>query len=431
MVGCFIHLVFSRFVALFVKEDDHAKIKQLIFTATIFLGLLFLAIATIVYPFADLILKSVLPVKYFSSGLSILPFSLGCLVLNALNGVFASVLDGMQKNYIRNIIFSVSSLLLLVLAYILVPKYHIKGVAIAQLLQSVFALFTCLILVIVYTKYNPLKWNWSKQIFKQIFSYGMKFQFISLANMLNEPITKILLGKFGGMAFAGYYEMANRLLMQARGVIISSTQSLVPVMINLSKNEIPAFYKKTFSNVLFFSMTIMACIVLSGRIVSFYWIGSYQPVFCTALLILSLSLFVNILNAPAYFYYMADGNLNILIKNHLLLGLLNALLSYLLGYWFGGFGVVFGWFIAILFSSLYLLLTFNKMYNLKLRGLFQYMDVISISFMFVLILISKFFKPSVDFRLFDGIFLLLTILYFTFIFLKFKIANYIQVQNKE
>jgi O-antigen/teichoic acid export membrane protein len=337
----------------------------------------------------------------------------------------------MQKNYIRNIIFSVSSLLLLVLAYILVPKYHIKGVAIAQLLQSVFALFTCLILVIVYTKYNPLKWNWSKQIFKQIFSYGMKFQFISLANMLNEPITKILLGKFGGMAFAGYYEMANRLLMQARGVIISSTQSLVPVMINLSKNEIPAFYKKTFSNVLFFSMTIMACIVLSGRIVSFYWIGSYQPVFCTALLILSLSLFVNILNAPAYFYYMADGNLNILIKNHLLLGLLNALLSYLLGYWFGGFGVVFGWFIAILFSSLYLLLTFNKMYNLKLRGLFQYMDVISISFMFVLILISKFFKPSVDFRLFDGIFLLLTILYFTFIFLKFKIANYIQVQNKE
>ena len=352
-------------------------------------------------------------------------------MLNALNGVFASVLDGMQKNYIRNIIFSSSSIILLVLAYILVPKYHIKGVAIAQLLQSVFALLACLIMVIFYTKYNPLKWNWNKQIFKQIFSYGMKFQFISLANMLNEPITKILLGKFGGMAFAGYYEMANRLLMQARGVIISSTQSLIPVMINLSKKEIPAFYKKTFSNVLFFSTTIMAGIILSGRLVSFYWIGSYQPVFCNALLILSLSLFVNILNAPAYFYYMAEGNLNILIKNHLLLGFLNALFSYLLGYWLGGFGVVFGWFIAILLSSFYLLITFNKMHDLKFRALFQYMDVISISFMVVLILISKLFKPTVDFRIFDGICLLLTGAYSIFVFLKFKVTDFRQTNNSK
>jgi O-antigen/teichoic acid export membrane protein len=305
-----------------------------------------------------------------------------------------------------------------------VPKYHIKGVAIAQLLQSVFALFTCLILVIVYTKYNPLKWNWSKQIFKQIFSYGMKFQFISLANMLNEPITKILLGKFGGMAFAGYYEMANRLLMQARGVIVSSTQSLIPVMINLSKYEVPSFYKKIFSNVLFFSMTIMGVIILGGRIISFYWIGSYQPIFCSTLLILALSLFINITNAPAYFYYMAEGNLNILIKDHLMLGFFNGLLSYLLGYWLGGIGVIFGWFLAVIIASIYLLVSFNKMHGLKIRSLFQYLDIISIIFIALLILISKLFKPSVDFRVFDGICLGLAAVYSIFIFFKFKLNNF-------
>ncbi|HZY38649.1 MAG TPA: oligosaccharide flippase family protein, partial [Mucilaginibacter sp.] len=255
-----------RFVALFIKEGESVKIKQLIFTATIFLGGLFLLIASVIYPFADLILTSVLPAKFLTAGLSILPYSLGCLVLNAVNGVYSSVLDGMQRNYIRNIVFSTSSILLLVMAYVLVPRYHLRGVAIAQVCQSVAALLVCLSLVIIRAKYNPLKWNWNQAIFRQIFNYGMKFQFISLAAMVNEPVIKILLGKFGGMAFAGYYEMANRLLSQARGVIVNAMQSLVPVLVNVPKDEIPAFYKRVFSNVVFFSLTIVCLIVPAGRL---------------------------------------------------------------------------------------------------------------------------------------------------------------------
>lgn len=399
-----------RFVALFVKEKDTEKIKKLIFTASIFLFLLFVAISLIIYPFADLILKAVLPAKYIEAGLTILPYSLLCLTINSVNGVFASVLDGMQKNYIRNLVFIISSLILLGCTYFFVPLYNLKGVAFAQVLQSIFALATCFIIVVFKTRFNPFKWNWSRVIFKQIFNYGMKFQFVSLLAMLNDPITKLLLGKFGGMAFTGYYEMANRVLLQARGVIVSATQSLVPVMVGLPKTEMAAFYKKTFSNVFFFSLAVMGSLALSGRLISFYWIGNYQPIFCNTILVLGLSLMVNMLTGPAYFYYMADGNLNALIKTHLVLGLANLIMGYCLGYFFGGFGVVYGWFGAAIVSSIYILRLFNKAFNLTFRALVGLDDMIYFFSIISLIVISALHLVKGNFKITDTIFLMIALL---------------------
>jgi len=411
-----------RFVALYVAEKDDQKIKQLIFTSTIFLSVLFVLIAALIFPFANLILKAVLPEKFLKEGLVILPYSLICLIVNAINGVYASVFDGMQRNYLRNIIFSLSSLLLLVATYILVPKYKLQGVAFAQIMQSVFTSLTCLTIIVFDLKYNPLKWNWNKSIFKQIFTYGIKYQFISLATMVNEPIIKILLGKFGGMAFAGYYEMANRLLSQARGVIVNATQSLVPLMVNLAKNEIPAFYKKVLSNVIFFSLTAVCLIVTSGRLVSFYWIGSYQPIFYYTLIILAFSTFVNLLTSPSYFYYIARANLNILIKTHIILGLLNVLAGGLIGYFWHGYGVVFGWFLAVLIGSLYLMVYFNKDHQMAFMQLIYLKDAYYFMMLVGIVLTDMFFFKA-NFKTFDLIALVIITILAVGYFFKYKIAE--------
>ena len=396
-----------RFVALYTSEGDKNKMHQLIFTSTLFLCGLFLLIALIIFPFADIILKFVLPAKYLKEALVMLPYSLACLVINGINGVYASVLDGMQKHYIRTIIFSLSSLVLLIGAYLLVPQFNLQGVAFAQVIQSSFTLIICSICVVIQTKYNPFKWHWSKQIFKQIFSYGMKFQFISLAAMLNEPITKILLGKFGGMAYVGYYEMANRLIMQVRGVIVSSTQSLVPIMVNLSKSvkDVQIFYKRVFSNVMFFALTAMCIIVLGSHLISFYWIGQIQPVFYFTIFVLAISTLINLIIGPAYFFYIAEGNLNVLIKLHLILGISNAIFAFVLGYFWGGNGVVYGWFCAILLSSAYLLKFFNKSFSLSFKDLFEYKNIIYSLLMILLVALNKFQFIKGDFRIIDFVFL--------------------------
>ncbi|BAU55748.1 lipopolysaccharide biosynthesis protein [Mucilaginibacter gotjawali] len=411
-----------RFVALFTAEKDDLKIKQLIFTSTIFLTVLFILIAAIIYPFADLILTGVLPAKYIKQGLSILPYSLICLVINAVNGIYASVLDGMQRNYIRNMIFSASSILLLVGTYVLVPLFHLKGVAFAQVGQSIFTAITCLTLIVFRLKYNPFKWNWSKVIFKQIFSYGMKFQFISLAAMVNEPIIKILLGKFGGMAFAGYYEMANRLLSQARGVIVSATQSLVPVLVNVSKGDVPIFYKRVFSNVVFFSLAVVCIIVPAGRLISFYWIGHYEHVFYVTLVLLAFSTFINLLITPSYFYYIAKANLNILIKTHLMLSFSNVLIGAIVGYFFGGYGVVCGWFLATIIGSFYLMTFFNKDHDIVFKTLIMASDVYYFIVLISIVLINVFFFKS-NFKIIDPIVLLIIISITVYYFMKYKFAE--------
>ncbi len=411
-----------RFVALYKAENDETKIKQLIFTATIFLTLLFILIAAIIYPCAHLILTAVLPARYIKDGLAILPYSLICLIINAVNGVYASVLDGMQRNYIRNMVFSLSSILLLIGTYVLVPHYHLLGVAFAQVAQSAFTLLTCLTLIIFRLQFNPLKWAWNKAIFKQIFSYGMKFQFISLATMVNDPIIKILLGKFGGMAFTGYYEMANRLLSQARGVIVSATQSLVPVLVNVTKTDVPVFYRKIFSNVLFFSLTMVCLVVPAGRLISLYWIGRYEPVFYFTLILLAFSTFINLLISPSYFYYVAKANLNVLIRTHVLLCVLNVSAGFVMGHFWGGYGVVCAWFFAVITSSFYLLLYFNKDHALGFRSVIKSTDVYFF-FILISIVLLNISLVKANFKIIDPIALLVIMAITGYYFVRYKVAE--------
>ena len=46
--------------------------------------------------------------------------------------------------------------------------------------------------------------------------------------MLLDPLAKVLLSRFGGLSAVAYFEMANRMVSQARSLIASANQVLVP-----------------------------------------------------------------------------------------------------------------------------------------------------------------------------------------------------------
>lgn len=357
-----------RFVSLYNKEDDLESVQRLIFTSVVFMLLLFTAFSVLVYPAATFILSKILDQRYIVIAKQILPFSLICLIVNAVAGVFASVLDGFQKNYIRNIIFTISSLVMLFASYWLSIEYGMKGVAYAQILQSLFTLFVCLFFVISMSAHSMSGFKWDKKIFKDLFSYGMKFQVISIAAMLNEPITKILLVKFGGLIFSGYYEMANRLVMQVRSIIVNANQSLVPVIVQFSddKNKVLSMFRKTFSIVFTTSLLSMVALCFFSYLICFYWINHLEITFINVIALLSCATFINLLCGPIFFTYVANAELNKLIIFHLILGVSNVILSILLGFLFKSYGVILAWIISILFSFLYLLNTFASEFNFKL-----------------------------------------------------------------
>ena len=149
-----------KFIADYNAKKNLKDIPKLIFTALVSIIILFLLIVIIIYFFSKVILGFVVEQKYLSLALEILPYSLLCLFINSVGGIFTSTLEGFQKNYVKNFLFLFSSVFLLLSSYYLVPIYQLKGVAIAQVLQSVIILVGSLLFVINTSQLAIFnKWN--------------------------------------------------------------------------------------------------------------------------------------------------------------------------------------------------------------------------------------------------------------------------------
>lgn len=348
-----------RFVALYDHQKNMKRIPHLIFTGVMLNLIIFIPICLIIWPSAYFILENIIEKDYIDLAHELLPFSLICVLLNSLAGVYGSLLDGFRKNYLRNFIFTLSSVIFFLLSFWSVKKYGLIGVVWSQVIQSLVSLILCILVSVKLFKFNPLKWRWNSYIFKEIFSYGIKFQITSITGILNEPVTKMLLAKFGGLAFTGYYEMANKLIMQIRGVIVSANQSLIPLLV---KESVESKNKTYFSvlSISFAAVLVVALISLSSiNIISVFiseiWIGKHETVFINILLFLSICMFINLLSAPTYFSLISTSKLNPVIQSQLLMAIINITLGLILGNIFKGYGIVFVWMIVVIVGSLYLL----------------------------------------------------------------------------
>ena len=187
-----------KFVADYIAEKKNEKFGKLILTSIISLALLFSGVSLAILLGAKYFLHYVIDKQYIAIAFSILPLSLSSLCINAISGVFTSVLEGFQKNYLRNFIYIFSGIVMFVATILLTPVFQLKGVAMAQLLQSFFILISALVLMIKISPFNRFHyWKWSNRSFKELFNYGYKFQIVSICQLLYEPTTKMLLSKYG------------------------------------------------------------------------------------------------------------------------------------------------------------------------------------------------------------------------------------------
>ena len=372
-----------KFVSTYFTRKDFDSLNKLIFTSSVFIVVTYSLISVLILFLGGIILPHFIEKKYIDIAIEILPYSLISLIINALGGVISSCLDGIQKNYVKSYIVSFSTLLLFILSLILTPKFGLKGLIFAQIIQAILVLVVSLYQL---SKTIPgilaLHWNWSSILFKEIINYGLKMQALSFMQMSFEPITKALLSKFGGLASVGYYEMASRLVTQLRGLIVSANQVIVPVVAEAKEkdeNQIKELYIKTFSLILFFNVLLITGILIFIPAVSYLWIGKLVPFFIFAAVLNSLTAFVNICSNPAYFSYLGEGKLNWLIYSYLAITLINPILGYLLGSKYGAYGVVIAWNISFTIGSLLVLFSYHLLNKIKWKTIVSIQDVYFIS----------------------------------------------------
>jgi O-antigen/teichoic acid export membrane protein len=362
-----------KFVAQYRARSDISNASEVIQTAAISTAILLGIMLGFLFPFFSWLLKFVLPASAIIDGLAILPYALISLWFIAVAGVFQSGLDGCQRIDLRSWILMGGSVFYLLLTVLLVPDFGLIGLALGQVLQTGIILVMSWMLLRHELKILPLiPRRWSNKLFREMIGYGANFQIVSIVGMLFEPITKGLLSKFGGLVMVGYYEMASRMILQFRTVIVSANQVLVPVIARLQEttpDSIRNIYKESYRLIVYLSGPLFFGIAAATPVASELWIGAYENTFVIFAMILTMAWFLNILISPAYFANMGTGQLLWNTVGHVVIGILNLILGVVLGLLFGGIGVVLGWAMALVIGSGLILLSYNSKHHLPLEDI--------------------------------------------------------------
>jgi O-antigen/teichoic acid export membrane protein len=363
-----------KFVAKYVARGEGEAVAGVIQTALISITVVGGLILLIVYPLVHFILGLVMPSNSLVKAFSILPYAIMSLWMVIIAGVLRSGLDGYQRIDIRSMILTASALFHLILSFVLVPDYGLMGLAYARVIQTVAMLVISWFMLKRFIPALPVfPYQWNRKLFREMIGYGINFQVISITQMLCEPTTKALLTKFGGLSMVGFYEMASRMLLQLRLVLVSANQVLVPVIADFqerSPDSIQNIYKDNYRLMLYIALPFYSIVVAGTPLISEIWIGHYESTFVIFSVLLSVSLFINTLSVPAYFSYLGIGKLKWNTLGHVVTAIINAILGFIVGYNLGGMGVVIVWIISSIAGSLMITGSYHYSYKISLKQLF-------------------------------------------------------------
>lgn len=413
-----------KYIAKYLVHNVREKISSIIQTALITVLIISVLLLGIVFILANILLKAIVPENQIALALSLLPYSLINLGIILQAGISLSALDGAQKYYIKNMILIFSSLVFILLIFLFVPKFDLLGVVYAQIFQSVLTLSLAWLMLKKTFPYLPLfPYQWSKSTLVEIIGYGTNLQLITILQMLYEPVTKSVLTIFGGLAAVGYYEMANRLVLKTREMILSMFQVLIPVYASQIENDyekIKSTYSKSINYLLFLAIPIFALLVIATPLISVFLIGSFEEQFYIFVIILLCSWFINIINAPAYFAFLGIGLLRWNVLSHLTVGVLNLVLCYIFGFYFGGAGTVLGWALALSLGSLIISFKFNSLQKISLYEIVnrenKILFLVSIFTIIILILV-KILYSTLSYNLFANALFILVYILMSFYFI--------------
>ena len=358
-----------KFVAKYLARGEEETVAGVIQTSAISIGILVGLVLLIAYPFANWLLSLIMPVTNIKQACSILPYALLSLWIMVIASVFLAGIDGYQRIDLRSMLLIAVAIIHLILCFVLVPTYRLMGLAYAQVAQTCLVLIgSWLILKRQLLILPAVPYRWNRKLFREMVGYGLNFQVISISQMLYDPITKALLTKFGGLAMVGFYEMASRMILQLRALLVNANQVLVPTIADLQENNqeiIRKVYKDSYRLLLYIALPIFSAIIAFTPLISQVWIGHYENIFVFFSILLVIGWFLNTLTVPAYFANLGIGELRWNTISHLTIAALNLGLGLLLGSIYGGPAVVVAWVFSLIIGSIIIPISYHNRHKIS------------------------------------------------------------------
>lgn len=360
-----------RFVAQALGQGDERRAADIVQTVTLTIGISMGLLLLLAYPLFTWALRYVLPLHSLDAAFSILPYALASLWTLLVVGVISGGLDGCMRMDLRSLLMGGSSLVYLGLTVLLVPRMGLRGVALAQFLQSAALMVSMWwVLRLRLPRLPWFPWRWKYELIRGMFSYGANFQVITFAGMLFDPIVKGLISRFAGVGALGYFEMANKLVLQGRSIIVEATRVLVPAVAALQERDQAGaadLFLRAHRLTFFVSALFYGSLGMGLTVVNLLWLGRHEALFVHFGLLMNLGWFVNTIMGPAYFANMGSGDLKQNVISHLIVLAASPVLGAGLGFWFSGVGVAMGTAVGLILGSLYLLVSYFRLAGLSWR----------------------------------------------------------------
>lgn len=263
---------------------------------------------------------------------AIIPLSLAGLFFNNLFLVYSYLLDAMQKYYLRAIIQISGWVIFLISSIILIPTYGLMGVAISFLIQNIMQF--AIVLFVIYSKKiisRSYPISFSKVFFKKIFSFGVKSQYINILVIFFDPLVKYFITKHIGLAGTGNYEFANKIVIQARNLLISTNQVIIPkIIIHKNDGTQNQYFKEVSNRNVILSGAIGLFILLLAPLAVILFSGHYDVVLMQCIIILNIGWVCNMITSVHYFCSIGLDKMGKLVIYHLLLSIITLGLYFLL-----------------------------------------------------------------------------------------------------
>jgi O-antigen/teichoic acid export membrane protein len=302
-----------RFVSMAQARQRMDEAVGYVETAVLSVAVAFLALVLIAYPPLYVLMAHIVPAAHEPAARALLPYALASFYVGNIAGVLLLALGGAQRLYLRSTLGAAGNIVLLAGAIALVPRFGVNGAGMAQLLQMVFLLASgwfCLRRCMPALSWFPVRWHSSAM--RAMLAYGLRLQVVAIAFTLYDPMVKILMTTFGGLGMVAYYEMASRMVLQTRAVIVAANYALVPAFSDLNERgaaDLSKLYSRATRATWSVAPPIMAALVACTPLISFIWLGGQQSDFIRFGIIVALGWLVNILTVPTFMLGLGTGHL--------------------------------------------------------------------------------------------------------------------------
>lgn len=249
------------------------------------------------------------------------------------------------------------SLVFLILSIVLVPHYGLWGILLAQAVQGfLMLLFGALVFHGFMAKSSPLLW--SSADFRRLTRYGGKATVIGFLQLACDPLIRLLASHFGGLAAVTLIELATRMIVAVRGLIMSVGQLLVPAFARATLQdhaETAILYGTARQVFILVTVPVLACLLCVAPVLEWVLLVNPTPEFLPMVWMLSLGWGVNIITAPAFFLLTGRRRLRPLFWNRLVMLMAVLIFGFLGGQFFGILGVTLGVTVGLIAASLLVL----------------------------------------------------------------------------